>query len=129
MSKRFEFKNFDVKTAIRRRRDRRMQRNLGLEGTVRRWAEEHGFALGIHNDGHHWVFKKGDIFVEWWPSSAKLALNRDYLQTVHAHDWPQVLARLTEPIQKADNPSCYLKIQSKQFFPKIDVDRALKVKP
>ncbi len=85
---------FNVKAAIRRRRERRMDRNLALERTARQWADKQGFEFAIHNDGHHWVLKKPGLFVEWWPSSAKLVLNRDYLHDFHIHDWQQVVAKL-----------------------------------
>lgn len=85
---------FDVKAAIRRRRERRMDRNLARERTARQWADKQGFEFAIHNDGHHWVLKKPGLFVEWWPSSAKLVLNRDYVHDFHIHDWQQVIAKL-----------------------------------
>lgn len=77
-----------------RRRERRMGRTLQSEAVVRAWAERHGFALRVLNGGHHWLLEKGDIVAEWWPSSAKLALNRDYLRDYHAAHWTDVTAVL-----------------------------------
>lgn len=72
-----------------------MERNLSLEDQTREEAGKLGYHLSVHNDGHHWVFRDGSGRVaEWWPSSAKLVLNRDYGRCIHAHDWPQVLAEL-----------------------------------
>lgn len=78
----------------RRRRGRRLQRTLQAEAAVRAWAQKHGFALRVLNGGHHWILEKAGLFAEWWPSSAKLALNRDYLRTLHAPHWPDVKAVL-----------------------------------
>ena len=75
----------------RRRRERRMQRTLQSEAAVRGWAEQHGFALRVLNSGHHWMLEKPGMLAEWWPSSAKLALNRDYLRTFHAPHWSEVV--------------------------------------
>jgi hypothetical protein len=78
----------------RRRRERRMERTLHSEAVVRGWAEQHGFTLRVLNNGHHWILEKPGIFAEWWPSSAKLALNRDYLRTLHTPHWSDVVMAL-----------------------------------
>ncbi|MFB3905368.1 MAG: hypothetical protein ACE15E_18120 [Acidobacteriota bacterium] len=78
----------------RRRRGRRLKRTLQAEAAVRAWAQKHGLALRVLNGGHHWIFEKAGLVAEWWPSSAKLALNRDYLRTFHAPHWPDVEAVL-----------------------------------
>jgi hypothetical protein len=78
----------------RRRRERRMERTLHSEAVVRGWADQHGFTLRVLNNGHHWILEKPGIFAEWWPRSAKLALNRDYLRTYHAPHWPDVALTL-----------------------------------
>lgn len=87
---------FDVNEAICRRRARRMGRNLAREETARQQAAALGFQLAVHNDGHHWLLRNGGFTAEWWPSSAKLVLNRDYGRNIHAHDWLQVLSALRE---------------------------------
>lgn len=78
----------------RRRRDRRLDRTLDLEPEVRRWAAQHGFTLRVLNDGHHWLLQKPGLLAEWWPSSAKLVLNRNYLDDRHAPHWPEVASAL-----------------------------------
>jgi len=78
----------------RLRCERRLERTLQAEAAIRAWAQEHGFALRVLNDGHHWILEKAGLFAEWWPSSAKLALNRDYLRTIHASHWSDVIAAL-----------------------------------
>ncbi len=78
----------------RRRRGRRMDRSLALEDQARAWAERYGCSLRVLNDRHHWLFQKRGFMAEWWPSSAKLAINRDYLRSHHAPHWGEVVAAL-----------------------------------
>jgi hypothetical protein len=81
----------------RLRRERRTNRTARLESHVRAWAEQRGLSLRVLNDGHHWLLQNTGFKAEWWPSSAKLALNRDYLGTFHAPHWTQVAALLESP--------------------------------
>ncbi len=78
----------------RQRRERRMDRTSQQEAQVRTWAEQHGCSLRVLNDGHHWLFQKPGFTAEWWPSSAKLAVNRDYDRDHHAPHWAEVAAVL-----------------------------------
>jgi predicted kinase len=79
---------------MRRRRERRMRRTQQSEAEVRAWAERYGLALRVLNNGHHWILDKSGFIAEWWPSSAKLALNRDYHRSFRAPHWPDVLVVL-----------------------------------
>lgn len=61
-------------------------------GPMQRMFADYGVRLEISNGGHHWRFylfdpngpevlrvsRKVLKFAEWWPSSGKLALDRDY---------------------------------------------------
>ncbi|MEI6784911.1 MAG: hypothetical protein WCQ21_28780 [Verrucomicrobiota bacterium] len=82
----------------RQRRDRRMERTSRLESQVRAWAEGHGCSLRVLNDGHHWLFQKPGFMAEWWPSSARLAVTRDYGRYIHAPQWTDVVAVLQEQL-------------------------------
>ena len=50
---------------------------------------------------------------EWWPSSARLAVNRDYGRYIHAPQWTDVVAVLQEqlaaslPAQPSAPPKAY----------------------
>ena len=83
---------------MRLRRQRRMERTANSESAVRGWAEKHGLELRVLNDGHHWILEKPGMFVEWWPSSAKLAINRDYHRTFHTPHWKDVVAVLERSV-------------------------------
>jgi hypothetical protein len=88
----------------RARRERRLGRTLDLEPEVARWAAQHGFTLRVLNDGHHWLLQKPGLTAEWWPSSAKRVLNRDYLRDHHAPHWPQVAAAIEQAMTAPRSP-------------------------
>ena len=73
-----------------------MWRTSRLESEVRVWAELHGCSLRVLNDGHHWLLQKPGFMAEWWPSSARLAVNRDYGRHIHAPHWAEVVAELEQ---------------------------------
>lgn len=75
----------------RQRRERRRGRTGNAEKEIRAWAQRHGFTLRVLNDGHHWLFQRSGFVAEWWPGSAKLAINRDYQRSHHAPNWNDVL--------------------------------------
>lgn len=76
------------------RHARRLYTNLRQQGPIRAWAKQFGIDLKISNEGHHWRFILGTEVAEWWPSSAKLVINRDYAAGIHAHDYEQVMEYL-----------------------------------
>jgi hypothetical protein len=78
----------------RQRRERRMGRTARLEDQVAAWATQHGFSLRVLNDGHHWLFQKAGFMAEWWPSSAKLVVKRDYGSGLDAPHWADVVNAL-----------------------------------
>lgn len=76
------------------RHDRRLTHALDNKHKVERWCTAHGIGLAITNRGHHWVFARGETLVEWWPSSAKLVVSKDYKNGIHTHDYQQVIEQL-----------------------------------
>jgi hypothetical protein len=79
---------------LRRRRGRRTSRTSELEAEIRLWAEQRACSLRVLNRGHHWLFQRAGFAAEWWPGSAKLAVNRDYERTYQAPHWVDVIAVL-----------------------------------
>jgi len=75
---------------------RRLSTNSRFEPIVRKWCERHGFELRITNNDHHWQIRKGSFLAEWWPSSAKLVLNKNWEEGVHCHDYKQALRVIAE---------------------------------
>lgn len=79
-----------------KRHARRLYTNLKFQAKVRAWAKSHGIELKISNKGHHWRFILRDNVAEWWPSSAKLVINKAYAAGIHVHDYKQLMKQLTK---------------------------------
>ena len=82
------------------RHGRRLTTNLDYESDVRDWCDQHGVELSITNGGHHWTFTRGNLRVEWWPSSAKLVMDKQWRRGVHVHDWTQVAKIIQQEIER-----------------------------
>jgi hypothetical protein len=80
----------------KQRRERRMHRTADLESEVCAWAEQRGCSLRVLNDRHHWLFQRPGFMAEWWPSSARLAVNREYGRYIHAPHWAEVMSVLQQ---------------------------------
>jgi|GEM_PF-1728511 len=78
------------------RHARRLYTNLKFQEEVRAWAQRHGIVLKIKNEGHHWIFEYRNRVAEWWPSSAKLVIDRAYSKGIHVHDYKQLIKYLTK---------------------------------
>lgn len=84
------------------RHARRLQANVEQGRTeVERWCEEQGVGFEVKNGGHHWIFRRGDWIAEWWPSSAKLVVQRCYGDGMHVHDWKQAMRLLARGLRRA----------------------------
>ena len=57
------------------------------------WCAGNGCTLTISNHSQHWRIT-GNLHAEWWPSSAKLVIDRQYDRGIHCHDVAQLLACL-----------------------------------
>ena len=93
----------------KKRHARRLAVAMSHEKDVRAWCEEKHVSLKIHNGGHHWMFQRGGCLVEWWPSSAKLVVNKQWKKGYHVHDYTQLLPVLAsqyrETLKHDDAPS------------------------
>ena len=72
------------------RHERRRKSNLAYADILSKWCKENGWDMAIKSEGHHWIFNKGKMHAEWWPSSAKLVMNMQYNAGYHCHDYLQV---------------------------------------
>ncbi len=81
----------------RSRHKRRLRSNLKYQQEVREWCKESGLTLRITNGGHHWAFyyggqlAPGSLFAEWWPSTAKLVIGKQWKQGIHTQDCRQLI--------------------------------------
>ena len=77
------------------RHKRRLETNVEqFSEEAKKWADENSVFVRISNRGHHWKFQRNGSHVEWWPESAKCVINRDELNGVHVHEFPQLLVIL-----------------------------------
>lgn len=81
---------------------RRLRENQKAVDDLQGWCERAGITLLIYNEGQHWHFTLPDQQqVEWWPSSAKCVLNKNWQAGLHVHDHEQMRrflkTRLTRP--------------------------------
>ncbi len=83
----------------KQRHTRRLKANLSYKDSLSAWCNENGWQFEIKNDEKHWIFRKADKMVEWWPSTAKCILNKQWERGYHCHDYLQVISRLKK-VQK-----------------------------
>lgn len=85
------------------RHARRMGVALESVPAFAEWAEREGWKIEIKNNGHHWILVYQDgCLAEWWPSSAKLVIEKRWNQGWHCHDVNQV--RQVLETQRARTP-------------------------
>lgn len=74
------------------------------EERARVFCRQVGLSLSVCNHGHHWIFSLSEphrMFVaEWWPSSAKLVVQKKWEKGIHVHDVDQVIGVLGPIFQK-----------------------------
>ncbi len=97
-----ELVKFDPTENYHARHERRKEVNLENKQVLENWCNVVGWSFEIKNEGHHWIFQKAFVsksstgfsaetfLVEWWPSSAKLVVNKQWDKGVHIHDYLQV---------------------------------------
>ena len=76
------------------RHRRRLKTSMDGYVETSAWCDEHGVRLKVTNGGHHWRASKDGIAVEWWPSSAKVIINKKWSRGTHVHDWKKFVAVL-----------------------------------
>jgi hypothetical protein len=95
----------------RDRHGRRLAVNLAMRAEGEAFAAKYGGTLSVQNNGHHWIFtfpahpqitRRRDLFRdwgEWWPSSAKLIINKRWRDGYHCHDIRQVQSVLIRQLK------------------------------
>lgn len=66
---------------------------------VRHYCYANGIKLEIKNNGHHWIALKSPNLLEWWPSSAKVVLNKCCGRGIHVHDYMQFINLLAKKLK------------------------------
>ena len=81
------------------RHRRRYSINLEMQDEMKEWCAGHGIEVEIKNEGQHWIFTKGKHVAEWWPSSAKMVLDKRWRKGTHVHDIRQAMGFLFAKFQ------------------------------
>jgi len=77
------------------RHHRRMNLALQNKAEVELWCKKHRWRLEVKNNGHHWIFwTHQNKMIEWWPSSGKLTIGKNWKSGIHCHDYQQLLETL-----------------------------------
>lgn len=84
------------------RHQRRLEYNLTAgRAKVEEWCAALAITLTVTDEGHHWQFRRADGWIaEWWPSSAKLVIAKQYDRGVHVHDWTQAVRELARALRR-----------------------------
>jgi len=72
-----------------------------------------GFTLRILNGGHHWELTRPGLTVEWWPSSAKCVINKNWPGGVHVHDHEQLKLLVETTIRRMTRTGAALPTESR----------------
>lgn len=84
--------------SFQQRHERRLRVNAKSISWLRHWCCAHDIQFDVTNGQHHWSFRGDGWLVEWWPSSAKLIVDKEWDNGVHVHDWRQVVGIIVEVI-------------------------------
>lgn len=86
----------ELKKERQDRRQKRMNRCLTDSKLFAAFCVAEGYELKIKNEGHHWIIKTKNHVIEWYPSSAKYILDRDYKNIKHIWKVDQLVKKITE---------------------------------
>jgi hypothetical protein len=100
------------------RHQRRLVSACKSKEEVEKWCEECGLSLTVTNGGHHWRFTRVDlqVFVEWWPSSAKMVIDKKYDCGIHCHDYTQVIKIMEDRLGIRKLPMLKIKFNEDVFL-------------
>ena len=87
------------------RHAKRRREALKVEKQLKSWLADIGVDLQIRNNGHHWQMRNENKFsADWWPSSAKFVINKNFHDGIHVHGVDQIAAILADHL-KIDRPT------------------------
>lgn len=82
----------------RERHARRLATGIEYREEVEVWCVSRCVSFKVTNSGHHWKFTRArdGRIAEWWPSSAKLVVAKNYRNGFHVHDYKQAIKLLSK---------------------------------
>ena len=85
------------------RHRRRKNTNMAHADELGDWCKDRGIHLLVFNGGHHWQARLGRTMIEWWPSTAKVVMDKAWNQGIHCHDWQQFRGLIEKHIEENQN--------------------------
>lgn len=81
------------------RHERRKSVAAQRMGEVNVWCQKHKWKFRVANNGHHWIFTTHESkMIEWFPSSGKLVIGKNWRNGFHVHDVQQLIELLEETL-------------------------------
>jgi hypothetical protein len=77
------------------RHKRRKHEAIKRKKEVEMWCLGAGWKFRTANNEHHWIFITAQRkMVEWFPSSGKFSIGKQWQETIHMHDVDQLITVL-----------------------------------
>lgn len=67
---------------------------------AREWAAGAGVRLEVFNFGEHWRFEHPRITAEWWPSSGRLVIDRQWRKATTGRKLRAVLEAIARKLER-----------------------------
>lgn len=80
------------------RHARRKAFNLKRFTIIRNFCENNNLVFRLLNNGQHWQVESDKKTIEWWPSTAKVVVNKNWKRGIHCHDYEQFIEILKKEI-------------------------------
>lgn len=98
---------FDPNETPQQRHARRLREAVAAKRFIEDWCILQDVTLSVSNDNHHWRFQRAGQkrpLVEWWPSSAKCVVSKQWYRGTHCHDHLQLVQILTRTFTNPQTP-------------------------
>lgn len=86
----------------RARHNRRKKTANDMVDVLQAFASENDMTLSVANNGHHFSLKNKVFVADWWPSTAKLVINKQWHKGFHCHDAEQFKRKVLLELRTGD---------------------------
>lgn len=70
------------------RHRRRLESAMANQDAIREFCQERGLRFQVKSG--HFMVRGTNLYIQWWPASAKLVINEKWQHGVHCHDYQQL---------------------------------------
>lgn len=93
---------YDPNESPQDRHRRRLEAGLSEQDTVASFCDFYKITFNVKNEGQHWMFILNQRWIEWWPSSGKFVVEKQWDRGTHVHDVEQVMILLKKKFNLRD---------------------------